>query len=675
MMKLDLQMFGASGTILGSTSSSLWTFKLEVREGDYNILNNTSPVTVEAFIGRIQQSSYMTGAEISCPVTITGVGTQFISGRYTTGTIPAGGWYSLGSTTFTVPHETDGSKTISISASFTNDVSPSSGSASGSLILTKIPRNSTLDDVPVYVDESDGVKVTIYKNVTSYYDVITISYGSTILGTYNNVKDGDTLKISNLTTLYNLTSNVAEPKLTYTLKTYTNSQKTTQIGSSSVKTGKFKFVNQYPNWNGVPTYQDTNSTTVNVTGSNQVIIKNYSNVQITISSTIKPTAKKGASIVEYIFPDGGSVNYSTSNVTYTIKQYNGTRSIAIQAIDSRGFGTIIYPSISKLISYNQLPQITNVTTERKNGVESETYLGLNLKLWIGDFNSERNNAITYFGYRVKPTSDSWGNQTWYDKTSAFKTAVSGQSLDNISLPISSQFKIHANGSSGGMTEGNVYDIQIKVSDGYNSAQFNTDIETGYVQDGKVLDSYYKSSTGYKYAVNGMVDTSLDDGLQVGGSLYVNGTKLIQGTTNYNSLSNKPSINGVTLSGNKTSANLGIPTMKVLFNNFNGTTGNVILSEQATNYRYIEIIHGMVSSSNISTGKLIPSKNVNMMSMGQVADNGYYYLQTRVEILAISGTKITRGEAYISNVKMVNSNVSAYVSSTNRDSIYTVIGYN
>lgn len=675
MMKLDLQMFGASGTILGSTSSSLWTFKLEVREGDYNILNNTSPVTVEAFIGRIQQSSYMTGAEISCPVTITGVGTQTISGRYTTGTIPAGGWYSLGSTTFTVPHETDGSKTISISASFTNDVSPSSGSASGSLILTKIPRNSTLKDVPVYVDESAGVKVTIDKNVTSYYDVITISYGSTILGTYNNVKNGDTLKISNLTTLYNLTSNVAEPKLTYTLKTYTNSQKTTQIGSSSVKTGKFKFVNQYPIWNGVPTYQDTNSTTVNVTGSNQVIIKNYSNVQITISSAIKPTAKKGASIVKYIFPDGGSVNYSTSNVTYTIKQYNGTQSIAIQAIDSRGFGKIVYLSISKLINYNQLPQITNVTTERKNGVESETYLGLNLKLWIGDFNSNRNNAITYFGYRVKLASESWGNQTWYDKTSAFKTAVSGQSLDNISLPISSQFKIHANGSSGGMTEGNAYNIQIKVSDGYGSAKFNTDIETGYVQDGKVLDSYYKSSTGYKYAVNGMVDTSLDDGLQVEGSLYLNGTKLTQGTTNYNSLSNKPSINGVTLSGNKTSANLKIPSMTILYNNSNGTTGNVSLSDNPTKYKYIEIIHGIGSTNNLSTGKVLPTKWIFMGTMAQVADSGSHYLQNKVEQVGTGEKTINRGEVYISNVNVANSNVSSYVSSTNRDYIFTVIGYN
>lgn len=36
-----------------------------------------------------------------------------------------------------------------------------------------------------------------------------------------------------------------------------------------------------------------------------------------------------------------------------------------------------------------------------------------------------------------------------------------------------------------------------------------------------------------------------------------------GTDNYNALSNKPQINGVTLSGNKSSADLNIPTMTVI----------------------------------------------------------------------------------------------------------------
>lgn len=40
-----------------------------------------------------------------------------------------------------------------------------------------------------------------------------------------------------------------------------------------------------------------------------------------------------------------------------------------------------------------------------------------------------------------------------------------------------------------------------------------------------LDSYYKSETGYKYAINGLVDTSLEDGLQVNGKLYLNGVNV------------------------------------------------------------------------------------------------------------------------------------------------------
>lgn len=51
-----------------------------------------------------------------------------------------------------------------------------------------------------------------------------------------------------------------------------------------------------------------------------------------------------------------------------------------------------------------------------------------------------------------------------------------------------------------------------------------------------------------------------------------------GTTNYNDLENKPSINGTTLSGNKTSANLSIHEVPS-----GGTTGQVLTKASGTNY--------------------------------------------------------------------------------------------
>ena len=48
-------------TINVSTNNSQWTFKLEVTEGNYDITNNTSPVTVTMYLGRASSQSYVGG--------------------------------------------------------------------------------------------------------------------------------------------------------------------------------------------------------------------------------------------------------------------------------------------------------------------------------------------------------------------------------------------------------------------------------------------------------------------------------------------------------------------------------------------------------------------------------------------------------------------------------------
>ena len=56
----------------------------------------------------------------------------------------AGSWWTVGSYNFKIPHNSDGSKTISYSAYYSTGISPSSFSASGSSVLTKIGRYVTI---------------------------------------------------------------------------------------------------------------------------------------------------------------------------------------------------------------------------------------------------------------------------------------------------------------------------------------------------------------------------------------------------------------------------------------------------------------------------------------------------------------------------------------------------
>lgn len=86
---------------------------------------------------------------------------------------PAGSWWTVGSYSFKIPHNSDGSKTISYSAYFSTGISPSSFSASGSKTLTKIPRyasftkytitNITQTSLQINWDANAGCKEVQYQ--------------------------------------------------------------------------------------------------------------------------------------------------------------------------------------------------------------------------------------------------------------------------------------------------------------------------------------------------------------------------------------------------------------------------------------------------------------------------------------------------------------------------------
>lgn len=148
-------------TITGSTNVERWTHKLVTTEGSYDIAKNTSILSVDIYIGRKSGSgsSYITGANISGTVSCTGCTAKSFSYRNTgTVNIADGGWLKIATVKFdAVPHDTDGSKTVTVSSSFTQaNINPTRGSASGSVTLTKIPRSAKITSVPDFDDETES---------------------------------------------------------------------------------------------------------------------------------------------------------------------------------------------------------------------------------------------------------------------------------------------------------------------------------------------------------------------------------------------------------------------------------------------------------------------------------------------------------------------------------------
>ena len=97
----------------------------------------------------------------------------------------AGSWWTVGSYNFKIPHNSDGSKTISYSAYYSTGISPSSFSASGSSVLTKIGRYVTITSFNV--SNQTQTSAIINWNTDAVCDWLAYSLnGSDWIGTAGN---------------------------------------------------------------------------------------------------------------------------------------------------------------------------------------------------------------------------------------------------------------------------------------------------------------------------------------------------------------------------------------------------------------------------------------------------------------------------------------------------------
>lgn len=267
------------------------------------------------------------------------------------------------------------------------------------------------------------------------------------------------------------------------------------------------------------TYKDINDVTTKLTGNNQVLVDGYSKCEIT---TEKATAKNYATMSSYDLYWGQTINVKTDDtIIGTIDKGSGSI-VRVTAIDSRGLNSYISKDITN-IKYVD-PFISSVATERKNGVDVETFLSATFKLWNGNWNEENKNQLMYFAYHVKISDDEWSD--YFDITEQVKSLAQVTEQNNIqtyTIDFNDNLAIHANGSSGGFEIGKQYTIEIMVRDG-NGIVTNTLVSansSAIVTDGKIGLSRYKDSNGdYHYGIGKMPNDEV--GLDVAGGFAING---------------------------------------------------------------------------------------------------------------------------------------------------------
>lgn len=395
-------------TITGSTNSSLWTFKLVTTEGAYSIAGNTSPLTVDVYIGRVSSSgSYMYGADISGTVTCTGCTSQTFSYKNTGRVdVAAGGWLKIGTVKFSaVPHNSDGSKTVYVSASFSQSgVTPKSGSAAGNVVLANIPRQATLTSAPDFTDE---------QNPTIYYsnpagNAVTIQACISLTGEKDDVIYR---KLDPYGTSYTFNLNEVIPRDSKTghdiLRAATTSGKqyrfvtffvTTTIGNAtyySTLQRTYTVVNCAPELN--PTVEDLGDASYLLTNDRSKLIRYFNYPKVTFDAT----AKKGASIVQRTVTCGWETKTAEGNYA----QFNNVsdNTFIVSVTDNRGITTTKEITMD-MIPYVYLTCTPSINTELgTDNTNSTIHLTVSGNFYIGSLGAVDNGLTVEYRYKSDST--------------------------------------------------------------------------------------------------------------------------------------------------------------------------------------------------------------------------------------------------------------------------------
>ena len=370
--------------------------KLTVTEESYSIANNTSTVRwkLESIGGNVNYYTiYNWGVWVNG---------QQIYGTQTTNwnsyNFPA----ATGSTTgtITVNHNADGTAS-DVGFELKGCVYYNrSNSYTGSISLTRIPRQANLTSAPDFNDEANP---TInYSNpagnsVSSLDACISLTGSRDDVG-YRAVSKTGSSYTFNLTesernTLRSACPNSNTLSVIFYLRTV--------IGGNtfySTITKTMSIVNGNPTFSSSNiTYKDNNSTTVAVTGNNQKLVQNLSTLLVTISSA---TAKKYATIKKYEATINGTTQSITSagNINFgTINSANNL-TLSVKVTDSRGNTTTASKTVTFLAW--SLPSAI-ITLKRKNNYEDESYLTVN-----GTYSSVDSKNTLSIKYQYKKTTAS-----------------------------------------------------------------------------------------------------------------------------------------------------------------------------------------------------------------------------------------------------------------------------
>ena len=462
----------ASGTINGSCDNRRYILTCEWTSTP-NTSANTSSITAKVYLngnGYTTSSSYW-----SCIIN----GTTVTSNK----SADIGGKTLLGTRTWTVNHNDDGTASVGISFSYSNGLNSSgtyttkTGSGSATVRLDTIARGSSMSlSRSSATIGSDSITVNITRNSSAYKHKVKLILGDT---TY--------LLAENVDTSYTFTPSMS----------YCNKITTATSGTATVK------VETLTGTNGSWIADTTKTLTLNVPSNVvpsvgiSVVANNQTNgvsVAGKTTFTVKPVnanGSYGSTITSYSIT-GGNLNSVSPNGAITDTLNAGDYTFVVKVTDSRG-RTAEASKVETVHAYSSPTISARAFRCNKDGTESSSgvYIAVNFSWEITNLANNNSNAKQYFiQYKTSSassytTSVDWTNLSSY---SGSMTKVLSQTFSTTSS----------------------YNVQLKVKD-----SFGTTTSTLSVSTISALLNIERNGVGVgKIHENGALD--------VAGAIYMNG---------------------------------------------------------------------------------------------------------------------------------------------------------
>lgn len=302
----------------------------------------------------------------------------------------------VASGTVDIAHNADGTKAISITVEAAIYERYVNKSGSGTFTLDAIPRAATITSAPNFNDEENP---TInYSNILGN-SVSTLQACISFDGNYDTIAYRDISKTINS---YTFILTDAERNVIRQSTTTANSRRVyfiikTIMGGNTYYSKVEKtltIINAPPVLN--PTITDTNPHTLALTGDANILVRNYSNANITFGAS----GSKGATITSLKVVNGGS----TLTADGTINNVEGNV-FHFTVEDSRG--NVTKQSVTKKsVQYTRLTcNLVAASASLADNNTTTINYELNGNFFVGGF-GKANNTLTLY-YRIKANNGSW----------------------------------------------------------------------------------------------------------------------------------------------------------------------------------------------------------------------------------------------------------------------------